>query len=368
MRDGAGVFFDGMTSARHNVSLELADHLLRIRDSDGMVLEEWPYEEIEQKPAPRDVLRLGLTGQAITARLEIREPELGAAVEARALTIDRTGRLDRRQHLRVAAWSLLATVSLIVVAILIVPNLAGRLAPYVPPTAERYLGQTLDAQVRVTLDKRHLGDRLTCGHEAGEQAGNGALRRLVARLARAAALPTPITVSIVRSNVPNAFAIPGGHIYVFEGLLDEARDPDELAGVIAHEMGHVAHHDGMRSILQGAGLSVLFGVLLGDFVGGGAVAIAAKTLIEPSYSRKVEAAADDYGARLIAKAGGNPSALAAILMRIQDKPPEGMRIWVDHPQAEDRARAIARLGLPTGGAALLDADEWSALKHICAGL
>ena len=64
--------------------------------------------------------------------------------------------------------------------------------------------------------------------------------------------------------------------------------PDELAGVIAHEIGHVAHRDGTRSVLQAAGLSFLFGMLLGDFIGGGVVVIAAQTVVQSAYSREVE--------------------------------------------------------------------------------
>ena len=85
---------------------------------------------------------------------------------------------------------------------------------------------------------------------------------------------------------------PGGHVYVFEGLLAKSETPDELAGVIAHEMGHVVHRDGTRAVLESAGLSFLFGMMLGDFVGGGAVVIAAKTVLSSSYSRHAEAAAD----------------------------------------------------------------------------
>ena len=57
----------------------------------------------------------------------------------------------------------------------------------------------------------------------------------------------------------------------------------------------MAHRDGTRSILQAAGLSFLFGMLLGDFVGGGAVVIGARAVLQSSYSREVEAAADRYG-------------------------------------------------------------------------
>ena len=81
---------------------------------------------------------------------------------------------------------------------------------------------------------------------------------------------------------------------MFEGLIDKSESADELAGVIAHEIGHVAHRDGTRSLLQAAGLSFLFGMLLGDFVGGGAVVIGARAVLQSSYSREVESAADRY--------------------------------------------------------------------------
>jgi Zn-dependent protease with chaperone function len=83
----------------------------------------------------------------------------------------------------------------------------------------------------------------------------------------------------------NTITLPGGHIYVSKGLVREARTPDELAGIIAYEFGHVAHRDGHETIMQDAGIALLFGMPLGDFVGGGAVVVAAKTLLRTSYSR-----------------------------------------------------------------------------------
>ena len=138
----------------------------------------------------------------------------------------------------------------------------------------------------------------------------------------------------------NAFALPGGHIYVFQGLIDRAQSPDEVAGVLAHEIGHVAHRDGTRTVLQAAGLSFLFGMMLGDFVGGGAVVIAAKTVVRSSYSRRVEASADIYSVVLMRKVGGDPRALAAILERVTADKDEGIKILADHPDTKDRIIAI----------------------------
>ena len=152
----------------------------------------------------------------------------------------------------------------------------------------------------------------------------------------------------------------------YQGLIDRAQSPDELAGVLAHEIGHVAHRDGTRTVLQAAGLSFLFGMMLGDFVGGGAVVIAAKTVLRSSYSRRVEAAADSYSVVLMRKAGGDPRALAAILARIVSDKDEGMKILRDHPDTKDRIVAINAVAPTAATAPLLDAADWSALKQICA--
>jgi predicted Zn-dependent protease len=95
-----------------------------------------------------------------------------------------------------------------------------------------------------------------------------------------------LRTQVVRRDETNAMALPGGQIYVFRGLIAKADNPDEVAGVIAHEIGHVAHRDGTKAVLQGAGLSFLFGMLLGDFVGGGAVVFAVKTVLQSSYCAK----------------------------------------------------------------------------------
>ena len=115
---------------------------------------------------------------------------------------------------------------------------------------------------------------------------------------------------------------------MFEGLVDKANTPDELAGVIAHEMGHVAHRDGVRAVIQAAGLSFLFGMLIGDFSGGGAAVIAMRTVLQSSYSRETEAAADAWGAGLLTAAEW------AALKKICQAPPQTRPRAISHAPSE----------------------------------
>jgi Zn-dependent protease with chaperone function len=325
----------------------------------------WPYDEIQQLTSPAGVLKLGRVASPLPARLEIRDAAFAAAVKGLAV-VDRRVAADRRGRIKVVAWSVAAVVSLIVLGVFGVPAIADRIAPLVPLSAEHRLGRAVDVQVRAMLDTGKSGKPFECGTADSERPGRAALDKLVRRLESAAGLPIPLNVTVARRREANAFALPGGTIYVFEGLIKKVDRADELAGVIAHEIGHVAHRDGTRSVLQSAGLSLLFGMALGDFVGGGAVIIAARTVLSSAYSREVEAHADDFAVDLMTRIGRDGRALGAILTRIAGAIEPGMTILADHPDTKERVVAIDKAAVPGSGAAFIDASEWAALKQICA--
>src|SRR5947207_4254871 len=117
MTSGPGIYFDGLTSAQHPVTVEVAPAALTIRGPDGAIVAEWAYQEIEALSAPDNVLRLGVARSRVLARLEIRDEVLAAAIGGLALPLDRSGRSERRGRIKVVAWSIAATVSLALVAI-----------------------------------------------------------------------------------------------------------------------------------------------------------------------------------------------------------------------------------------------------------
>jgi Zn-dependent protease with chaperone function len=364
---GQASYFDGVTSARHDVTVTLGVSALQIHSIDGRVLAEWPYSELEAVPASRGLMRIGRIDSAVLARLDVRDPKLAAAIDDLSIPIDRSGRTERRSRLKVVFWSLAATLSLLLVAIYGVPEIATRLTPLVPYAAEIKLGAAVDAQIRTILDKNRAGSRFVCGTDAAESAGRAAFDKMLARLEQAAAQPIPLRIAVVRSDEANAITLPGGIVYVFQGLIDKAESADEVAGVIAHELGHVAHRDGTRTVLQHGAMSFLFGMLLGDFVGGGAVIIAAKTVLQTSYSRDVEAAADAYAVDLMKAVDADPRALGTILTRIAGSSHTPLKFLLDHPETKDRVNAInSRAG---GGPVkpLLAPSEWADVRRICAG-
>ncbi|MGB6752582.1 MAG: M48 family metalloprotease [Xanthobacteraceae bacterium] len=218
------------------------------------------------------------------------------------------------------------------------------------------------------LDTQHLGSAFTCGYNAGELEGRAALDRLVGRLEAAAALPLQLRVDVVRRPEPNAVALPGGRIYVNQGLIDQAQTPDELAGAIAHEMEPCCRS---RRHPRGAADRRPFVSVRHDAWrfrrwrrGGHRRADGAEiVLFAPRRG-----AADAYCGALMQKAGGDPHALGAILARIVVDKDHGVAILRDHPETKDRIAAINAVAGTGPTAPLLDVAEWSALKQICAPL
>jgi len=125
----------------------------------------------------------------------------------------------------------------------------------------------------------------------------------------------PFTFTLLDTPVVNAFALPGGYVYVSRGLMALANDEAELAGVIAHEIGHVtARHSAQRmsrGILANLGAAVL-GAVVGEPLLNNAAQLAAGAYIQ-GFSRDQEFEADQLGVRYLTRAGFDPLAMASFL-------------------------------------------------------
>jgi Zn-dependent protease with chaperone function len=176
-----------------------------------------------------------------------------------------------------------------------------------------------------------------------------------------------VAVTVLRSVVPNAFAIPGDRVFVLSGLIERADRPDELAGVVAHEFGHVAHRDALREMISSGGTAFFFGLLFGDVSGSGAILLATRGLVTAAHSRDAETAADAFAASVMRGLGRSPAPLGQFLIRLTGQQSGGpIALFASHPLTQDRLAALQRLDQPVTGPPLLDEGEWRALKAICA--
>ncbi len=118
-------------------------------------------------------------------------------------------------------------------------------APLIPATWEDRLGDVVEAT-------------LTAGHRTCKRAdGQRALDSLVNRLRTAGGIDRAVRIEVVDDGMVNAFTLPGGRVIVMRGLVRYAGDGAELAGVIAHELGHVAHRDPTTMLLRQFGIGFI---------------------------------------------------------------------------------------------------------------
>jgi Zn-dependent protease with chaperone function len=358
---GPAIYFDGLSSRRRTVAVAFKEQLEISRDgfspvsSPASSLASWAYSDIRRVDGGPGILRVTCLSAPSLARLEIRDAAVAAELVSRCTQLGENG-LDRRGIAKIVGWSLAATISIVLVVLFAIPLAADRLTPLVPKAFERRLGDAADLQV-----KTMFGDRI-----CNEAAGQAAFSKLVDTLRKSADMDFQVESSVLSTPIPNAFALPGGKVYLLNGLLAKAENPDEIAGVLAHELGHVKHRDGVRELIYNSGTSFLIGLLFGDVTGSSAVIITSRSLVTSSYSRDAEQNADTLSIEVMQKLGRSPKAMGELLFRVTGKEDDkGLSILASHPMTEDRLKRMSDADRPASGPPLLTAAEWSALKSIC---
>ena len=349
---GPAVYFDGASNQRRVVTLHFAD---RLEISDGeRVLAAWAYGDIRRADSPSGMLRLGCLSAPALARLEVRDDALAAELVSRCAKLDENTP-GRRGVAVIVGWSLAAAVSIIAVVLYGVPLAADRLTPLLPDSFERRLGDIADSQVKTLFDAK------VCDNAAGQKA----FAKLMTAIRESAGMDTSVQSGVLSSAVPNAFALPGGKVYMFKGLLAKAESADEIAGVLAHELGHLKHRDNMRGLIRNGGTSFLVGLLFGDITGSSALIFASRSLVTSSHSREAEQDADNFSIEVMHKLGRPTKPMGELLVRVTGKGGKGLSIISSHPMSEDRLARMTREDRPASKPPLLTPEEWRSLKSIC---
>ncbi len=155
--------------------------------------------------------------------------------------------------------------------------------------------------------------------------------------------PYPFSVTVVKSPVVNAFALPGGHVVVFTGLIREAKSPEEVAGVLGHEINHVLQRHGLERIVSTLGVMAVAAILLGDQQG--LIGLARQLgveIITLKYGRGQETEADLTGLRLLQKAKVDPAGMITFFERLaqSEKEKERVELLSTHPMSAARAERL----------------------------
>ena len=286
-------------------------------------------------------------------------PRAGLAGELRAQSAspeftDRVAALTAGARRR---WAASRLIGLVVVAAVIASAVAflararDLAVAAVPPSWEVAAGDAFFASMEGQLDRdvdpvvdafvQRVGQRLLEAH--GET-------------------PYPFTFHVVRDPVPNAFAFPGGNVVVHTGLVALAERPEEVAGVIGHELAHVLRRHSLQAAVEKLGLAAGVSLALGDV--SGLVELEALTMVQNAFSRDHEEEADEVGLALLHQAEIDPAGLPAFFDRLGESAGlELPAILSTHPTSAARSARLAKLAaaLPQRDYAPLDVD-WERIK------
>ena len=223
------------------------------------------------------------------------------------------------------------------------------LAPIIPQSLENRLGDALVGD---------FGGRI-CHTEQGK----AALSKLTNSLD---ANPDDLQVEVVNINMLNAIALPGGKVFLFEGLIQQAKSVDEVAGVLGHEIGHVRERHVMQSLLRQLGLSFILGGL-NENVGG-----VFSSALSSSYGRDAEREADSHSIKMLDNANISPIATKGFFDKLSKMTNEEEGVTTvtsymsSHPLSSERAAKFeASFDKERDYQPALTSAEWAAIQSMC---
>ena len=359
-------YFDGRTARPQDVSISLTGEGIAIYLSTGALLASWAADKIvlADRPRPGEPARIGLEGT--TARLIVEDTTVVARLTEIAPTAARRVRTNRRTLLRVGVWVGMAIAALAVIVLVLIPLLSDQLAARTPERVKRSIGDAALQEVVNILPRlpSESGPVKFCLNVGGVQA----LQNLTNRLMQGVETESEIRTHVISAKLVNAFALPGGIVVLTDGLLQTAESPDEIAGVLAHEIGHVIHAHPTQAIFRTTAVSLLISALIGDFTGGVLIAGVAEWVLNSAYSRDAEREADQFAIDRLNAVGIDGKGLARFFERLleeyeQDRENPVLRLISTHPPTQERMEFI-RAQTRAAGASMTP-EAWKDLKSTC---
>lgn len=365
-------YSDGATATMRDVVLALDQSVARpeliIADQQSFdEIDRWPLDKVFSLPSHRSELRVGVEGRPAGARLVFTGAEPMQVAHAMFPELPRYRRQEAGKQLRLLGVSTLALVSVVVAYVVGVPLIANRVTALVPAEWEARLGDAALGQIAQIIGTE--GGFAYCDTDPDSLA-NRAIGRFTAAVMEGTNSPFDASISMVKSDVPNAFALPGGRSFYFSALLAQTNSADEFAGVMAHELGHVVYRHGMEGLIASSATGLLVGFVLGDMTNVSVAGAVGATLIDSRFSREAEREADRFAAETAVRLGFDPAALATLLERIagDNAMSQSLAFLSSHPLTVERRanlESMAEAAMTTPQSPVFSAAEWQAIKAMC---
>ncbi|MDA0738354.1 MAG: M48 family metallopeptidase [Nitrospirae bacterium] len=362
-----GQYFDGHSPIAHQVFIVMAPVGLTIHGISEQPL-LWAYADIHQTQG-------NYAGEEVRLERKNAHHDLLVVQDAKFLTALHGLAPNDVRHLhnpRTRTRRLWLTIAAGVFAIPLiwivyakgVPALSGPLTTLIPYSWETHLGDALVEEIAPS-EARCLDPQLL-------EKANSLIQALVSTVET---VPYTFRLAIVDQPILNAMALPGGHIIIFRGLLENTETPEELTGVLAHEIQHVLQRHGMRLLVQNMTLGLIIGALTGDISGIMTFVLEGAHVLQTlSYSRSAEEEADREGMGLLLAAKINPEGMLSFFEYLKEQHGEKnfdpmWRYLSTHPTAGDRVDILRKQAHATEqpSHSLFPLDDWQQITHRCHG-
>jgi len=349
-------FFDGKSLQPYDAGVIVEDQSITItypQNGQDVVL-HWPAKQLQIMEQLSERPAVIAHRELIGARLIISDSALYQAILP--LVPKKQIKVAGLSHSwRWMVWLFIISIALLGLALWGVQQSAPLLARHIPENWDNKLGQRL---IRA----------FAAGHEeCVAPQGKAALNVMITKLTAPLTLQKPFKVKVLKFNKKdiNAFSVSGNYIIIMSGLIDFADNADELAGVLAHEMGHAIEHHPTQSLLRQLGIKIMMTAAFGSSMDFGTKLLILK------HSRDDEYQADDIGVKILSQANISPQGLSHFLEKMQQKSLHLplQEFWLDyfntHPALEDRIQRIKVVKINPQTQPALTAQQWQDLKNIC---
>jgi predicted Zn-dependent protease len=331
-------YYDGKLSVSHNATLTLMpDHWLihYVDESEELQSVKWKLENIitDQNFTTLFIFRYGdFPQQTIECKEEGLLTALKEKYPSKVFFKKRLTHIFRQNN------------TILIGLVVFVLALLGATYLYVLP----FIAEKIASNIPESVEKK-LGDSIYEGMIAGYTIDHS-LTHKVNDFARSIDFKTayPITVTVVKENDVNAFALPGGHIVVFDKILSKMKSKEELAALLGHEVAHVHYRHSLKSMFRTLAGYLFISLLLNDINGIAAVlADNSNMLVNLTYSRELETDADKKAMAVIQSNGISLKGFVDLFQLLKNNTGSAgqYEILSSHPLTEERityAKAMAR--------------------------
>ncbi|NNG03590.1 MAG: hypothetical protein HKM95_05745 [Inquilinus sp.] len=352
------LYNDGRRAATHRVTVAIDETGLIVMTGDERRVALWPAGRLRlvERPPGRGPFRVACA--EIDGRLTFAAPVLENLHEYYPRLPDREG-IDLLGWAKMAGWAAGALIFLLVAFNLATAGLARQAAALVPQAAASALGDRLAGQIVASLAEREARpvDAMTCA----QPEALAALGELLGILAQGPGREVGFAVRAIDTAEADLLALPGGQILLSGGAVAAAGDAETLAGLLAHQIGHVALDHPTARLLRTDPAGTLFALTADGAAGGAFSASLAVQLRRLPHEDGAERAADRFAVQLLNHVGVVAGPYAA--WRATGSAVPGPGFTTLHPTDADDAEALRRSGI--GQYAALAPERWQALAGLC---